>query len=146
MVRIHQHNTMSKKRTRRRFSAEFKARIAMEAARGVKTVGTIADENQLHPVQVSQWKKELLGKRPEIVPLDGFSSEPAFQAILCAARISPVMRAVGWTAACYSSASGGRHLVGVPGSSRCVGPSSIAWGVRRLVRLRAFSRPRCGTG
>jgi transposase-like protein len=51
---------MSKKRTRRRFSAEFKARIAMEAARGVKTVGTIADENELHPVQVSQWKKELL--------------------------------------------------------------------------------------
>jgi transposase len=51
---------MSKKRTRRRFSAEFKARIALEAARGIKTVGTIADENELHPVQVSQWKKELL--------------------------------------------------------------------------------------
>ncbi len=32
----------------------------MEAARGVKTIGTIADENELHPVQVSQWKKELL--------------------------------------------------------------------------------------
>ena len=32
----------------------------MEAARGVKTVGAIADENELHPVQVSQWKKELL--------------------------------------------------------------------------------------
>jgi transposase-like protein len=51
---------MSKKRTRRRFSAEFKARVAMEAARGVKTVSEIADENELHPVQVSQWKKELL--------------------------------------------------------------------------------------
>jgi hypothetical protein len=49
LVRIHQHNTKPKKRTRRRFSAEFKARIAMEAARGVKTVGTIADENELHP-------------------------------------------------------------------------------------------------
>ncbi len=35
---------MSKNRTRRRFSTEFKARVAMEAARGVKTVGTIADE------------------------------------------------------------------------------------------------------
>lgn len=43
-----------------RFSAEFKARIAMEAARGVKTIGIIADENELHPVQISQWKKELL--------------------------------------------------------------------------------------
>ncbi|TAG07785.1 MAG: hypothetical protein EAZ42_12420 [Verrucomicrobia bacterium] len=45
---------MSKKTTRRRFSAEFKARIAMEAARGVKAIGMIADENELHPVQISQ--------------------------------------------------------------------------------------------
>jgi len=51
---------MSKKRTRRRFSAEFKARVAIEAARGIKTVSEIAEENELHPVQVSQWKKELL--------------------------------------------------------------------------------------
>jgi len=51
---------MSKRRTRRRFTAEFKARVAMEAARGIKTVSEIADENELHPVQVSQWKKELL--------------------------------------------------------------------------------------
>jgi len=49
---------MSKKRTRRRFSAEFKARVAMEAARGIKTVSEIAEDNELHPVQVSQWKKE----------------------------------------------------------------------------------------
>lgn len=62
---------MSKKRTRRRFSAEFKARVAMEAARGVKTVGTIADENQLHPVQVSQWKKELLDSMHLVFEKDG---------------------------------------------------------------------------
>jgi transposase-like protein len=65
---------MSKKRTRRRFSAEFKARIAMEAARGVKTVGTIADENQLHPVQVSQWKKELLDSMHLVFEKDGKDS------------------------------------------------------------------------
>ncbi len=35
----------------------------MEAARGIKTVGMIADENERHPVQVSQWKKELLDSR-----------------------------------------------------------------------------------
>jgi transposase-like protein len=65
---------MSKKRTRRRFSAEFKARIAIEAARGVKTVGTIADENELHPVQVSQWKKELLDSAHLIFEKDGKDS------------------------------------------------------------------------
>ena len=62
---------MSKRRTRRRFSAEFKARVAMEAARGVKTVGTIADENELHPVQVSQWKKELLDSMHLVFEKDG---------------------------------------------------------------------------
>jgi transposase-like protein len=47
------------KRPRRNHSAEFKARVAREALRGVKTVAEIAQENQLHPVQVSTWKKEL---------------------------------------------------------------------------------------
>jgi transposase len=47
------------KRPRRNHSAEFKARVAREALRGVKTVAEIARENHLHPVQVSTWKKEL---------------------------------------------------------------------------------------
>ena len=49
-----------KTKKRRTFSAEFKARVALEAARGVRTVNEIAADNELHPVQVSQWKKELL--------------------------------------------------------------------------------------
>ena len=49
-----------KKKNRRNFTAEFKARVALEAARGVKTVNEIAAEHELHPVQVSQWKKELI--------------------------------------------------------------------------------------
>lgn len=49
---------MSKKK-RRNHSAAFKARIAKEALKGVKTINEIAAENQLHPVQVSTWKKEL---------------------------------------------------------------------------------------
>lgn len=47
------------KRPRRNHSAEFKARIAREALRGVETVTEIARKNSLHPVQVSTWKKEL---------------------------------------------------------------------------------------
>lgn len=34
--------------------------MALEAARGVRTVNEIAAEHELHPVQVSQWKKDLL--------------------------------------------------------------------------------------
>lgn len=47
------------KRPRRNHSAEFKARIAREALRGVDTVVEIARKNDVHPVQVSAWKKEL---------------------------------------------------------------------------------------
>ena len=71
MVKINPHNTMSKRRTRRRITAEFKARIAMEAAWGINTVGMIADENELHPVQVSQWKKELLESAHLVFEKDG---------------------------------------------------------------------------
>ena len=47
------------KEPRRNHSATFKARIAMEAIRGVKTVAEIAAENHLHPTQVTTWKTEL---------------------------------------------------------------------------------------
>ena len=47
------------KKPRRNHSASFKARVAMEAIRGVKTVAEIAAENNLHPTQVATWKTEL---------------------------------------------------------------------------------------
>lgn len=48
------------KQKRRNHSPEFKARIALEAIRGVKTVQQIAADNHLHPVQVTQWKGQML--------------------------------------------------------------------------------------
>lgn len=47
------------KQKRRNHSAEFKARVALEALKGVKTVQQIAAENNLHPVQVTQWKGQI---------------------------------------------------------------------------------------
>jgi len=55
---------MSKKR--RTHSAEFKAQVGMEALRGLKTVNEIAREYEVHPVQVSQWKKEIQERLPEL--------------------------------------------------------------------------------
>lgn len=46
--------------TRRRFTAEFKARVALEALRGDKTVQEIAARHQVHPNQVSLWKKQAI--------------------------------------------------------------------------------------
>ncbi len=45
------------KATRRRHDATFKARMALEALKGTRTVQQIAKEFDLHPVQVSEWKK-----------------------------------------------------------------------------------------
>ena len=44
---------------RKVFTSEFKAKIALEAIRGLKTVNEIAQDVGVHPTQVSQWKKEL---------------------------------------------------------------------------------------
>ena len=40
------------------FSAEFKAKVAMEALRGRKTVNEIAGAHEVHPNQVTTWKRE----------------------------------------------------------------------------------------
>ena len=44
---------------RKNFSGEFKARVALESIRGVKTVNDIGQEFGVHPTQVGLWKKEL---------------------------------------------------------------------------------------
>jgi putative transposase len=49
---------------RRKHSAEFKARIALEAIKGIKTVAQIAADHHLHPVQVTQWKTQMLEAAP----------------------------------------------------------------------------------
>ena len=44
--------------TRRRFTADFKARVALEALRGDKTIQEIASRHKVHPNQVSAWKRQ----------------------------------------------------------------------------------------
>jgi transposase-like protein len=44
---------------RKNFSGQFKAKVALEAIRGVKTANEIAQEFGVHPTQVGLWKKEL---------------------------------------------------------------------------------------
>ena len=43
--------------TRRRFSGDFKAKVALEALRGDKTIQEIAVRHKVHPNQVSTWKQ-----------------------------------------------------------------------------------------
>jgi putative transposase len=46
--------------TRKRHPAAFKARVALEAAKQTKTLAELSRAFQVHPVQISQWKKQLL--------------------------------------------------------------------------------------
>lgn len=63
---------------RRQHSAEFKARVALEAVKGLKTVNEIAREYEVHPVQVSQWKKDLIERLPEVF---GRKADPGAEAL-----------------------------------------------------------------
>ena len=51
---------------RRNHSAAFKAKVALAAAKGDKTVAELAGEYQVHPNQITQWKKQLFESLPEI--------------------------------------------------------------------------------
>jgi len=51
---------------RRRFSGTFKAKVAMEAVKGDKSLAELAAKYEVHPNQVSQWKKDLLSGLPEL--------------------------------------------------------------------------------
>jgi putative transposase len=74
---------MSKKR--RRFSPEFKFRVALEAAKGQRTLSELSSEFSIHPNQVSQWKRQLLESGADVFGQNGAKGQrdqPAVEAEL----------------------------------------------------------------
>ncbi len=51
---------------RKKFEAGFKARVALEAVKGEKTLNELSAEYGAHPNQISKWKHELLSGAAEI--------------------------------------------------------------------------------
>ncbi len=47
-------------RIRKKHSPAFKAQVALAAAKQAKTIAELSKQFQVHPVQISQWKKQLL--------------------------------------------------------------------------------------
>ena len=50
---------------KRKFSKEFKAKVALEAIKSFKTINELAQEFGVHPNQISMWKQQLLDALPE---------------------------------------------------------------------------------
>jgi transposase len=59
MVAFGKTGVVVSEKKRKVFTGEFKAKVALEAVRGVKTVNEVAQEFGVHPTQVGQWKREL---------------------------------------------------------------------------------------
>ena len=57
---------MGKRRMRKRYEASFKARVALAALRGDKTLSELATEFSVHGNLISQWKRRLLTNVPRV--------------------------------------------------------------------------------
>ena len=66
---------MTKKR--RQYSAQFKFRVALEAAKEDKTISEVASEYEVHPTMIHQWKKALLEGAAGIFERGGQASATA---------------------------------------------------------------------
>jgi transposase len=56
--------------TRKQYSPKFKAKVAVEAIRGERTLGQLGSQFHVHPVQIGQWRKAALEQLADIF-IDG---------------------------------------------------------------------------
>ena len=66
---------------RKRHSAEFKAKVCLEALREQKTVNELAGEFGVHVVQICQWKKAALEQLPVIFSINKAKREKEGEAL-----------------------------------------------------------------
>ena len=58
------------KRPRRNHGAAFKAKVALEAIKGEETIIELAERFQVHPNQITEWKKQLMERAEEVFAKD----------------------------------------------------------------------------
>lgn len=65
------------RRPRRNHSAAFKAKVALEAVKGECTIAEIAQKHDVHPNQVTEWRRQLLERACDVFGAGGAAPEPA---------------------------------------------------------------------
>ncbi len=63
------------KRTRRNHSGSFKAKVALAAMHGDRTLIEIAQQYEVHPNQVTEWKRQLLERAADVFDGGGASAK-----------------------------------------------------------------------
>ena len=64
--RLRERRDVMGKVTRKRYGAEFKAKVALEAIQGHRTVAELATKHELHPTQIAAWKREAVEKLAQV--------------------------------------------------------------------------------
>jgi transposase-like protein len=75
---------------RKQYSGQFKFKVALEAAKGTKTISELASETGVHPTQIGQWKRQLLEEGAEL-----FSQQSSQQAQAVAAEQAELYEQIG---------------------------------------------------
>ena len=58
------------KKNRKQYSPDFKAKVAMEALKGQETIAELAIRFEIHPTQITKWKRELIAGAGNIFGAD----------------------------------------------------------------------------
>ena len=59
---------------RKNHSTEFKAKVALEAVKGVHSLSELATRYKVHPTQITQWKRHLVENAPHVFERGGSGS------------------------------------------------------------------------
>jgi len=66
---------------RKQYSGQHKFKVALEAAKGSKTLSELASETGIHPTQIGHWKRQLLEEGGSLFSRDGSQPAQAAEAV-----------------------------------------------------------------